>query len=138
MSAPPVSPNEILDPVENLIENNVYSVKMFDEDTGRYKAIGDEYLPYMLKTKGDKFKFERIDRGHTFNIHKDDINKYTFFKLGQEALRPPARPPARPPGLLGGRRRTLRKSCNMRRAITKILSRKCRLKNFKSRRFRKH
>jgi len=134
MSVPPVSPNEILDPVENLIENNVYSVKMFDEDTRRYKPIGDQHLPYMLKTKGEKFKFERIDRVHTFNIHKDDINKYTFFKLGQEA----PRPPARPPGLQGGRRRTLRKSCNMRRAITKILSRKCRLKNFKSRRFRKH
>ena len=133
MSVPPVSPNEILNPIEKLIENNVYFVKMQE------KAIGRGGLPYRLITKDENdengivyFKFERIDRGHTFNIRKDDIDNYRFIPVTPAAPVAPeaSKPPARPEG---GRRRRFKKSSTMRRGITKILSRK-----FKTRRFRKH
>lgn len=120
-----VPPGETLNPVENLIKDNVYFVKMSD------KAIGDPYLPYKLMNKDEKdendvvyFRFKRIDGGHTFKIRKDDIDKYNFFEL-------PPKPPARPEG--GSRRRKFKKSRNIPRAISRFLSRK-----YRTRRFRKH
>ena len=130
MSVPPVAPDEIVNPTKKLIEENEYFIKMFN------KSIGGENVQYKLisvpKDGSDYFNFQRIGGVKKINIHKDDIDNYTFIPVNLEAPAKPgsSKPPARPHG---GRRRTLRKSCNIPGAIANFLSRK-----YKTRRNRKH